>query len=54
VEIQNAGLSGGGLFLSRLESKSSHRELGKLRRNEEITRANLGLMKMEVEDKKQP
>jgi len=43
-----------GLFLSSLESKHSLSELGKLRRNEEITRSKLGYVKMESKDKKQP
>ena len=43
-----------GLFLSSLESKPVLRKHGKLRRIEEITRANLEQVKMEGNDKKQP
>jgi len=47
-------LSGGGLFLLKQESKPGLREFGKFRRIEEITRRNLGQVKMDGEDKKQP
>ncbi|MFW5832401.1 MAG: hypothetical protein ACOCVA_09105, partial [Prolixibacteraceae bacterium] len=43
-----------GLFLSCMESKTGLSEHGKLRRIEEITRANLGQVKMEGEDKNKP